>query len=671
MIALCLQGCGPYFNTYFNAQKAYDRGVKMQETRQERDPEDTLVVTTEERAQFNRAIAKSVKVLELWPEDPEYAPLAVFLMADSYLLMEEYDRAAQKYDEFIRYFPESEKIPLAEIRRARALFHDGQGLRAREALSDILKKDPEGDVRREALLLSARMQIADGSAEDGLALYEQLLEEEAFSTPDSRAEAHWQAALLAYDAEMWERSRRHAIAGNLETMPSRARYRNNKLAIQCLLHLGRHRDAIAETDALYERREFRSVRSDLLVLRGRALEGLGEWNAAEENYRDAARLEPGTAASAEAWYRIASRFLDVENLEDSARVYYDSAAAAGTSHDYGERGSQKLRILKRLNEMRAAEAEEKEEYSRRVEEESGMRTPELEEARDTADTRDVPDFAEEVADVPVDTAAVAADTGGADGVPEPENAKNDAGPSHPHYYPLMIAELFLYDLGKPDSARVHLNRVVGDTLEDSAHTRRALYALAWVEREHFGNKARADSLYREILEHYPDTEWAKQAERHLGRASSVRTNEDKARALFLDAERERFENGSPPSRAVPLYRQVAERYPGTVYAPRAMFTVAHLLESRALAAPGEQPLRDSALAAYREVAERFIGTPYGNMAAAKVGPLEDEAVAGEEGAEAAEGEEEEGERHDTRGERESAAPREEVLEPSPDDEYLY
>src|SRR5690606_32654266 len=133
----------------------------------------------------------------------------------------------------------------------------------------------------------------------------------------------------------------------------------------------------------------------------------------------------------------------------------------------------------------------------------------------------------------------------------------------------MIAELFHFRLPKADSARKYLERVVADTAtaEDSIYTRRALYALAWMETEGFTEKdgrrsvtnpARGQELYRAVLARYPATEWAKAAERNLGLPSTVRTPHDSARTLLLEAERRRFA-GEPFARVRQAYQDVVTR----------------------------------------------------------------------------------------------------------------
>ncbi|MCD6023279.1 MAG: hypothetical protein K0Q91_195 [Fibrobacteria bacterium] len=548
--AFLLAGCSVYYNTYFNAEKAHGQAIRLREKRLDLNPEDTLVVSPEEKAKLERAIVKSSKVLELWPDNKKYAPKAVFLIAESYLLMEDYDQAALKYAEFIRYFPAHENIPLARAHRAKALYLDGQKLNARDELAALLATNPQGEAKREAMLLSARMQVDENSGAEGLALYETLLAEGAFTTPEARVEAHWQAARLAFSLREWEKARRHALAPEIKILPPRLQYRNQKLAILCLYEMGRYDEGIAEVASLMKQKQFRLARPDLQLLQARGHEGKQDWTRANLLYRRAAEAAARTAVSAEAFYRIALHFWIADNREDSARAYFDSAAVSGTQFEFGSLGDQKSRALGRILELR----------------------------------------------VPDTTGSYA---------------------TRPHYQDFTIAEIYLFDLGRSDSARRHLDRIVADTAEDSVHTRRAFYALAWLEEE-AGNKARADSLYGVLMKRYPGTEWAKQAEKNLGMPPTVQTLEDKAHLLFLEAERRRFAGEDIATRVIPAYREVAAQYPASQDAGKALFVIAFLREEQAVAPPFSTVAIDSARAAYQAVRTAYPGTIYAEKAGAKL-----------------------------------------------------
>src|SRR5690606_12642673 len=112
---------------------------------------------------------------------------------------------------YIRYFPDGENVPLARVRLAQSLYRDGKTLAARDALQEALAADPEGDAHREAMLLAARMRIDEEDGREGFALYEQLLNEGAFPTPEGRNEARWRAATLAFEIGAWEKARTYAL----------------------------------------------------------------------------------------------------------------------------------------------------------------------------------------------------------------------------------------------------------------------------------------------------------------------------------------------------------------------------------------------------------------------------------------------------------------------------
>jgi hypothetical protein len=612
---LALTGCsGIYFNTTFNAEKAHKQALDMRSKRLRLNPDDTVVVTSEERAKLTRAVTKSSKVLELWPNDPKYTPRAVFRIAECQLLMEEYGNAAYKYGEYIRYYPKEKNIPLARVRMAKALYLDGKGLAAREALNEVLAADPQGEIRREALLLSARMRIDDRSGAEGLELYEQLLKDEALLAVESRNELHWRAATLAYDLGQWQKARDHALAVDAPDLPARVRFRSHRLAVLSLYGMGRQAEGLAEVAELWDRREFRAYRPDIKLLEARGFESRGDWPGAFRLYRETVRLGKNKPSAAEAWYRVGARYLDVINREDTAKAYFDSAVAAGRAFEFGERAFEVSESLKRLAELRqmdsatlafaAIDTALARRDSVRIADSLGLA------AKDSSGSRlaGTDSTANGDADLVVESKeSKGKKKKGKDKKVAIKKVEVARAPSA-QYAPFLIAEIFQYRLPKPDSVRVFLNRIVADTLEDSIYTRRAFYALAWLETETYHNKSRSDSLYRALMTRYPGTEWAKQAEKNLGLPPTVQTPDDKAHALFLEAEKRRLANENLKTRVVPAYQVVGNDYPQSRDAAKALYAVAFSLEQAALVKSDTTQL-DTVKAAYAVIRDRYPGTP--------------------------------------------------------------
>jgi hypothetical protein len=169
-----------------------------------------------------------------------------------------------------------------------------------------------------------------------------------------------------------------------------------------------------------------------------------------------------------------------------------------------------------------------------------------------------------------------------------------------------------------DSALIHLDRIVADPHQDSAHSMRAAYARAFIQDEFKGKKPISDSLYRYVLEKYPNSEYAKQAERNLGLKPTVQTREDLAHQLFLEAEAARFGGHDLKSEVIPAYAKVANEYPETREAARAEFAIAMSYEQMSQGEEKVPGSLDSAVAAYQVLRERYARSPQGEVAQAKL-----------------------------------------------------
>jgi hypothetical protein len=286
---------------------------------------------------------------------------------------------------------------------------------------------------------------------------------------------------------------------------------------------------------------------DLMLAQGYFLSG--KPSLAVELLTAIPKTSPKTAYSAEAFYRLGDHELRDNKNEKQAKVFFDSAAAAGSLFEYARLAADRSAALGRLADLRK----------------------------------------------PADTTA------------------KDA-----HYRDFMIAELFLFRLDAVDSALGHLDRIVQDPRQDSSLTMRAAYARAFIQDEFKGSKPMSDSLYRYVLEKYPHTEYAKQSERNLGLKPSVKTDEDEAHKLFLDAEASRFGGGDIRATVIPAYAKVIAERPNTREAAKAEFVIAMLYEEKAHGDEKVAGSQDSAIGAYQTLRERYPHTPYGEAAETKL-----------------------------------------------------
>jgi outer membrane protein assembly factor BamD (BamD/ComL family) len=99
----------------------------------------------------------------------------------------------------------------------------------------------------------------------------------------------------------------------------------------------------------------------------------------------------------------------------------------------------------------------------------------------------------------------------------------------------QIAELFLLKLSETDSALALLAKM-DTTLKEPALRARAAYARAFIYDEFKNDTSKSFPLYRKLIENFPQTDYAKQAQANMGLQVSIKTREDLARDAFLKSE---------------------------------------------------------------------------------------------------------------------------------------
>lgn len=165
---------------------------------------------------------------------------------------------------------------------------------------------------------------------------------------------------------------------------------------------------------------------------------------------------------------------------------------------------------------------------------------------------------------------------------------------------MALGEFLLSELDRPDSALAVYRKVLEDFPDDELAPR-LLYAVGWILLNCLGDTTSADSAFDQLIRRYPESEQA------------MALRGDGGRKLFLKAEGARL-SGRPPDEFLPLYEDVLESHPESLYAPRAAYAIAWTYEN---------VLKDSlrAIRAYRELAERFPGTEQGKVARKKLSLL--------------------------------------------------
>jgi outer membrane protein assembly factor BamD (BamD/ComL family) len=150
-----------------------------------------------------------------------------------------------------------------------------------------------------------------------------------------------------------------------------------------------------------------------------------------------------------------------------------------------------------------------------------------------------------------------------------------------------LANALFLAAGRPDSAATWYRRILQEDGDQSV-ARRALYALGEAYRAQ-GDTTAAEQTYQRLAREYPDSPLARRARERLGRPTQAPTENHSARAdsAYARAYREWREGAWRP--ALDGLLGVAQRYPSTEAAPRALLAAGVLywqrLQADSLRAP--------------------------------------------------------------------------------------
>ncbi|MDP6038473.1 MAG: tetratricopeptide repeat protein, partial [Candidatus Latescibacteria bacterium] len=169
-----------------------------------------------------------------------------------------------------------------------------------------------------------------------------------------------------------------------------------------------------------------------------------------------------------------------------------------------------------------------------------------------------------------------------------------------------LAELYLFNLGEPDSALVTYQKAL--SLADSSDLApKARYAIGIIYADSLNNETAAKEQFQILLEQYANTPYAVEARLRL---NQNRDDDALAEARFLEAESLK-EEGVPAPDIAAIYQQIVDEYPQSLFAPQALFALAWTYEN-------DLDQLEQAKSFYEQVRDQYPQTHYGEIAIDKL-----------------------------------------------------
>ncbi len=181
----------------------------------------------------------------------------------------------------------------------------------------------------------------------------------------------------------------------------------------------------------------------------------------------------------------------------------------------------------------------------------------------------------------------------------------------------LLAELFLTQLHKPDSAVVEYQELV-DSFPDSKYAPRALIALGWIYDNEYLDTTKALEYYDEFLTKYPHSDYIPQVLERL--SISPDSNEyDYPAKRYAEAEKLLIEDGDYLA-AKPIFESIIADFPNSDYAAKADWALAWTLSKyQSITDPdsgdsGELIIDSTYILAFQDIVNNYKGTIYADAA---------------------------------------------------------
>ena len=648
IIVVFISGCGAYYNTFYNAEKFYNQAEKqrIKQEKQLKKSQTSVQISNQRRTQrrasniqgYRKAIEKASKVLQFYPNS-KYVDDALMIIGESFYHENEYIKAQRKFNELLKAFPNSEFAPKARLLLGKTEVGLGNYGEAEKTLNALLL-----DKKNRKYFPDARLELGDLYFQQKL--YSQAVEqyEQTINKIKDRnvraqaqiriGECYLQLKNYAKAAAAFNRVRKYKADVELQ-------YQADLKYAFSLRKLNQYEKALDIYNRMLKLILTNYEIGNVYLQSALTREEMGDFKNAREAFQNVIDNYPRTAASAEAYYRMGLYELNTNGDFDQALEYFQKAEKEYSRAGFMKDVKKEIESIKKLHKLEDTIWALEDAYIRKMNNEYDfgdtlLTLGKADSARlDSARLDSMRIIARKDS---IEADSLRALKGIVKGSYEDslftrqlreKKAREDSIrlaklkamersikiPSDPKEIKKMLiqkdfrlAELYYFQFSMADSALREYNNLI-DNFPDDPEIPKALFSMAYIYRQNKSDTARADSIYREIVGNFPKTEYAAQARKILG-LPAIKNQNLIAENFFLQAEKLNFDQNLPRE-AIKKYKQVIQKFPNSIYAPKAQYAIAWIYEN-------ELTSKDQALSAYEDLKKEFPKTPYAVIAEKKL-----------------------------------------------------
>lgn len=637
-ITIAFSGCGvadfmgAYFNTFYNARKLFTEAETevlavplntsgRQATLGTEEPfMPPYQVPAQAKTKFTSVIEKCSKLLQYHPNS-SLVDDALLMIGKSYYYQNEHQSAERKFKELLDGYPDSDLRFEARLLLAQTYYRmKNNTLATAEAKSllDDARQAGESNVRAKAAELLGAVELQNKNSAAALEYFVEAGEhgEDA----EERAAAYRRAAMLYVDKkdpdralDMFIRSRK---AGNTYV----SEFRGELGRAQMLSRLGRHEESLSILDDLIKNTNYREFFGEVDLEIGNVYRDMGDVDAALQQYR---YVDTAYARS-----EIASNsYFERGRLYETTLFNFDSAAAAYISGRQQFQTAGIMRDLIKRSDLLSKYLTYRNEILKYDSIKSFILNPPVD-STDSVAQSDSTDVMSVINKDSLETDSTAMPLDGSVGKGAKFAMLKEAGeqrdsvakaaviPPPPMdtvntrlaFNKSELGSLFYSGFGNVDSARVWFSALVHDHPE-SKYSARALYTLAQIARtDSTYPKSYTDSLYREIVDRFPDSEFAAESRRLLGLPSpqkavdSLEIRYRRAESLIAEGQTQA---------ALNTLRGIVAADTTSTLSAKSQYTMGWIYEN-------VKPDRDSSIYHYKRLVNRHPSSQYAGAVQTKL-----------------------------------------------------
>ncbi len=608
-----------YFNTFYNAQKAFDDGeadvattMQSQHGQELTPQQEANLVSTNARQKFSTAIEKASKLLSYYPSS-KFVDDALLMIGKSYYYLNDDLKAERKFLELFAKFPSSDLIPEAEVWYGRTLLREKRYADAVAALDKNIATAPE----RGAKKFGAQAAIALGRYYSSIHDYQKAIgyfQKAIDLSGDDALNAETQLRIGFCYSGLEDYSNAEKAFGHVDDFSPDyyTQFQGEFQRARMLAKMKKYDDALAAVQNLLDdqKNSENFAKLHLAIANIYLAEGRTDDAIARYTYIDTTYAK--TDESARSYYNL-GRYYEYQLFDYAkARVNYDKAKSENAASDITKDAFARADMFTKYFALNAELAKDDSTIRyigrQRAIRDSLAQFPDSMRQHDSSAVKVSNARPDSLPSARTLTAAALDSIRAADSLKAKATELRLAAEqvfvdSMSHSIvrsEFELGGLFYLDIDQPDSALYWYRRVITES-PTSEYAPRSLYTLAEIYRTvKKKDAAFQDSLYSLIVEKYPQSLYAQEARKNLG-MKLLAEKKDPAEELYLHAET--YFDSTEADSALTILDSIARNYRTSQFAPKALYSIGWLYEN----ALGRN---DSASFAYRKLLALYPDSKY-------------------------------------------------------------